>query len=104
MDAATPGRHHRRWRRGSGSRSRPWQSERGDESRARHRTFATGRSCRGLCRHGMTGALRAHRLVAPKQREAEADASALERKITELVYALYGLAPEEIKIVEDTTK
>ena len=29
---------------------------------------------------------------------------ALEREIDELVYALYGLTPEEIKIVEGATK
>ena len=33
-------------------------------------------------------------------RDAEADVSALEREIDELVYALYGLTPEEIAIVE----
>ena len=31
------------------------------------------------------------RILAAKQREAEADTSALERDIDELVYALYGL-------------
>ena len=40
------------------------------------------------------------RILAAKQRDAEADVSALEREIDELVYALYGLTPEEIKIVE----
>lgn len=40
------------------------------------------------------------RILAAKQRDAEADTSALEREIDELVYALYGLTPEEIKIVE----
>jgi hypothetical protein len=35
-----------------------------------------------------------------KQRDAGADASALERAIDELVYALYGLTPEEIQLVE----
>jgi hypothetical protein len=30
--------------------------------------------------------------------------SALEREIDELVYALYGLTAEEIKIVEDSAK
>jgi hypothetical protein len=33
-----------------------------------------------------------------------ADTSALEREIDQLVYALYGLTPEEIKIVEDSAK
>lgn len=40
------------------------------------------------------------RVLATKKRDAEADTSALEREIDELVYALYGLTPEEIKIVE----
>jgi hypothetical protein len=33
----------------------------------------------------------------------DADVSALERELDELVYALYDLAPEEIKIVENGT-
>jgi hypothetical protein len=33
-----------------------------------------------------------------------ADTTALEREIDQLVYALYGLTPEEIKIVGDATK
>ena len=44
------------------------------------------------------------RILAAKQREAEADVSALEREIDELVYALYGLTPEEIKLVEGAAK
>ena len=40
------------------------------------------------------------RILAAKQRDAEVDVSALEREIDQLVYALYGLTPEEIKIVE----
>ncbi len=44
------------------------------------------------------------RILAAKQRDASADTSALEREIDELVYALYGLTPEEIKIVEDAGK
>ena len=40
------------------------------------------------------------KILAAKQRDAEADTSALEREIDELVYALYGLTPEEIRIVE----
>jgi adenine-specific DNA-methyltransferase len=39
------------------------------------------------------------RILAAKQRDAEGDTSALERAIDELVYALYGLTPEEIKLV-----
>jgi len=38
-----------------------------------------------------------------KQRGAETDTSALEREIDQLVYALYGLTPEEIQIVEEST-
>jgi hypothetical protein len=44
------------------------------------------------------------RILAAKQRDAEADTSALEREIDQLVYALYGLTPEEIKIVEGAAK
>ena len=44
------------------------------------------------------------RILAAKQRDAEADTSALEWEIDELVYALYGLTPEEIKLVEGSSK
>lgn len=40
------------------------------------------------------------RILAAKQGDAAADTSALEREIDELVYGLYGLTPEEIKLVE----
>lgn len=40
------------------------------------------------------------RILATKQRDPEADTSALEREIDRLVYKLYGLTPEEIKLVE----
>ena len=43
-------------------------------------------------------------ILAAKQRDAAADVSALEREIDELVYALYGLTPEEIQIVEGAAK
>jgi hypothetical protein len=36
--------------------------------------------------------------------DAKADTSAVEREIDELLYALYGLTPEEIKLVEGTAK
>jgi hypothetical protein len=36
--------------------------------------------------------------------DASADTSASEREIGELVYALYGLTPEEIKLVEGAAK
>ena len=39
-----------------------------------------------------------------KQRDAEADTSALERELDKLVYALYGLTPEEVKLVEGATQ
>ena len=44
------------------------------------------------------------RILAAKQRDAEADVSALEREIDQLVYALYGLTPEEIQLVERAAK
>ena len=37
-----------------------------------------------------------------KQRDAGEDVSALEGEIDELVYALYGLTPEEIAVVEES--
>jgi adenine-specific DNA-methyltransferase len=44
------------------------------------------------------------RILAAKQRDAEADTSALEREIDELVYALYGLTKEEKDIVKAAAK
>jgi hypothetical protein len=41
------------------------------------------------------------RILAAKAKDADANVSKLEREIDELVYALYALTPEEIKIVED---
>jgi adenine-specific DNA-methyltransferase len=41
---------------------------------------------------------------AAKQRDAAADVSAWEREIDALVYALYGLTPEEIQLVEGGAK
>jgi hypothetical protein len=40
---------------------------------------------------------------AAKQREAQADTIALEREIDWLVYKLYDLTLEEIKLVEEST-
>jgi len=40
------------------------------------------------------------RILAAKQRDARADTSEMEQEIDRHVYALYGLTPEEIKIVE----
>jgi len=44
------------------------------------------------------------RILTAKQRDALTDTSALERQIDELVYALYGVTPEEIKLVDDAVK
>ena len=44
------------------------------------------------------------RILAAKQRDAEADTSVLEREIDERVYRLYGLTADEIKIVEEGAK
>jgi type I restriction-modification system DNA methylase subunit len=44
------------------------------------------------------------RILAAKQRDADADTSALEREIDELVYALYGLTPEEKALVQAAAK
>ena len=39
---------------------------------------------------------------AAKQREAQADTTAWEREIDRLVYKLYDLTPEEIKLVRES--
>jgi adenine-specific DNA-methyltransferase len=44
------------------------------------------------------------RILAAKKKNVDADTSALEREIDQQVYALYGLTPEEIKIVEEAAK
>jgi TaqI-like C-terminal specificity domain len=44
------------------------------------------------------------RILAAKQKNPAADTTALEREIDQQVYALYGLTPEEIKIVEETSR
>lgn len=44
------------------------------------------------------------RILAAKQRDAEADTSALEQEIDELVYTLYGLTPEEKALVQAAAK
>ena len=41
-----------------------------------------------------------HGVLLAKHRNPDADTSALEREIDQLVYQLYGLTEEEIKIVE----
>jgi adenine-specific DNA-methyltransferase len=45
-----------------------------------------------------------NRVLAAKKRDAEADTSALEREIDRLVYAVYGLTPDEIQVVEGAAK
>ncbi|MGE0680663.1 MAG: hypothetical protein AB7P69_07115 [Candidatus Binatia bacterium] len=44
------------------------------------------------------------RILVAKRNDPDADTSALEREIDELVYALYDLTPEEIQIVEGAAK
>jgi type I restriction-modification system DNA methylase subunit len=44
------------------------------------------------------------RILVAKQRDAEADVSQLEQELDELVYALYGLTQDEIKIVKGAAK
>ncbi|MBI2497282.1 MAG: hypothetical protein HYV75_04950 [Opitutae bacterium] len=44
------------------------------------------------------------RILAAKTRNATTDVSGLERELNQLVYALYGLTPEEVKIVEGSAK
>ncbi|MDI6728677.1 MAG: hypothetical protein QMD44_07115 [Thermodesulfovibrionales bacterium] len=39
-------------------------------------------------------------ILTAKKQDPNADTSALEKQIDEMVYALYGLTPEEIAIVE----
>ncbi len=40
-------------------------------------------------------------ILAAKQKDANADTSALERQIDKMVYELYGLTEEEIRIIEN---
>ena len=44
------------------------------------------------------------RILAAKQRDAGADTSEMEQEIDRHVHALYGLTPEEIKLVEGAAK
>jgi len=39
-----------------------------------------------------------------EEQDAKADVNSLEREVDEVVYGLYGLTPEEIKLVEGTAK
>ena len=43
------------------------------------------------------------KVLAAKKVKPTADTSALEREIDQQVYALYGLTPEEIRIVEEAS-
>ena len=44
------------------------------------------------------------RILSAKQRDPGADASVWERELDDLMHALYGLTPEEIKLVEGAAK
>ena len=44
------------------------------------------------------------RILAAKQANPQADVTNLEREIDERIYHLYGLTPEEIRIVEESLK
>ena len=44
------------------------------------------------------------RILAAKKRDSEADTTALEREIDQRVYQLYDLTPEEIAVVEESTR
>ena len=44
------------------------------------------------------------RILAAKQANPHADVTNLEREIDEHVYRLYGLTPDEIRIVEESLK
>ena len=46
---------------------------------------------------------RTEKILAAKQKNPAADTSSLEREIDQQVYVLYGLTPEEIKIVEEAS-
>jgi hypothetical protein len=52
---------------------------------------------------GTKGSLSRDRASAAKRADPSADVRALEREIDQRVYALYGLTPDEIKIVKDST-
>ncbi len=44
--------------------------------------------------------IRHNQILAVKKKDPNADTSALERRIDEMAYKLYGLTPEEIEVVE----
>jgi adenine-specific DNA-methyltransferase len=43
------------------------------------------------------------RILAAKRANAAADTSALEREIDQQVYALYGLTPDEVRLVQESS-
>ena len=43
-------------------------------------------------------------IIDSKRHDPEADTTALEREIDHLVYQLYDLTPEEIAVVEESTR
>jgi adenine-specific DNA-methyltransferase len=45
-----------------------------------------------------------NRILSAKKRNPKADATALEQEIDQLVYQLYDLTPEEIAVVEASTR
>jgi hypothetical protein len=47
---------------------------------------------------------RAGKILSAKKRDPSANTTALEREIDRLVYELYELTPEEIAIIEDSTR
>lgn len=46
----------------------------------------------------------ANQIISAKKENPKADTSQLENGIDQLVYKLYNLTPEEIKIIEDSVK
>jgi adenine-specific DNA-methyltransferase len=44
------------------------------------------------------------RVLAAKRTDPQANVAALEQEIDRLVYALYGLTPVEIKLVEESSR
>lgn len=44
---------------------------------------------------------RVDRILSAKKRDADADTTALEQEMDHLVYKLYDLTPDEIKLVEE---
>ena len=51
-----------------------------------------------------TEVIRVVNQILTKKKNPDADTSAMEQEIDRQVYVLYGLTPDEIKIVEEATK